>query len=325
MQNRIVVMALILAIALTITITYAAGVTQAPFSPHNPDSDGTRWIHHETPGTHPVQVQHARLDRTDPPDATNESLLIIAPQTAYGEQEIETLARFLQNGGRALIADETGAGRHLVDRLDLGVTISRGPIFSTSYIDDPLRPLVENTNRLEGIPQTVEMTRTHAVQGNGDAVLRTHELSWIDLDHDAAPSLGEPQGAFAVARITPAGQGELMVVGAPAIFQQTPHTQDPAALEETRQALLAWLTENDRRLILHEAHRGAADPFAFTPLLAESTPLLQATLALGVAALIVLSVFGIQVRRVRPARRRPDPQQQNDPALRAALFELPEP
>jgi hypothetical protein len=325
---RSLALALVLLLLLVTVGTFTSALTSTPYGAHNPDDDGIHslieapsvfsWLDQREPES--TWLLHGTVRGLDP---QRDTLVIIAPQAAYTDREVERVDRFLEQGGRVLIADTDQAGRHLLARLDRGLEISSAPVYSTSYLEHPMRPLVEDQGVLPGMPARVELPGTHAVIGQGVAILRAHPLSWIDLDHDARPGLTEPRADHALAMRASAGQGELIVLGFPALFLNTHAEAADPDQAATRAALLDWTRDGgERRLVLHEAQRATADPLQVQALLTQEPSWLHVLVGLSGLGLVVLTAFSIQLVRVRP-RRPTASHTQTDALTRRVLAELP--
>jgi hypothetical protein len=228
----------------------------------------------------PVHLQHGPTPELDP---FRDALLILGPERGYDDAETQNLRAFLEAGGRALVADDTGSGRTLVDRLNVNASIEGTPYYSPAYAKSPAFPLAASTGAIGGLPDSIVTSQASVVTGSAPAVYETPEVSWLDENANHQPDLGEEPGPFGVARLADVGQGELFVLGDPTLFAGSMTAQNDGLVE----GLLAWLVEDRARLVVDEGHRAQADPVGISHQLAASDPGNAPWLAGGVGVVLV--------------------------------------
>ncbi|HEY6007198.1 MAG TPA: DUF4350 domain-containing protein [Geobacteraceae bacterium] len=162
---------------------------------------------------------------TDAALTTVDALVMSGPFASPTEEEIETLCRFLQRGGRlaVLLHIGTPAGR-LLHRL--GVDFSNSIVREQHDIiaGDPANFSV---SRFEPHPLLagVRQFSLHGVWAlmafadNARVIASTGPDAWVDLDGDGSLSSGDAVQSFGVAVAGTLGKGEYVVFGDDAIFQ----------------------------------------------------------------------------------------------------------
>jgi hypothetical protein len=304
---RLAVAAPLVVILLVLLASPPISIQQSPYGAYNHDWIGTAHLYDRehadgilpilTRDGDPVLILHGPLDRLEP---ERHAVLIVGPQRAYQPDEAQRVRQFLQDGGRVLLADDTGSAKRLLERLDLGISIPGIPVYTPGYSKQTDFPVAQTTHLLPDLPETVVLNTASIVQGQGDDVLVTPAFAWLDTDADGRPDLDEPRGTYSLAKRIHVGQGQLLVIGDASIL--TPEMQDEATVD----ALLQWLTrEGQRTLLLDEGHRAAADPAQIAPLLATggNATLKVLALLLGLAAAAAYTL-GIRIRRRAPAKTR---------------------
>lgn len=296
-----------------LVLSVPLSVRPAPYSMYNPGPAGIA----ATLDGLEARSLHGPLAGLDPRE---DALLVVAPRLGYDAGEVQRFRAFLEAGGRALVADSGGMGRLLVQGLGIGADLREAAVFSTSYAKQPAYPLAEDQGVLPGMPERVVLTGPVAVQGPGDAVLAAHPYSWLDLDNDLEPDLGEPRGPWPLAMRFEVGLGEVIVVGDPDLLTAAGAATGGSA--EAAEALLLWLSAG-RSLVVDEGHRAQADPIGMAPVLAGAAPVRLALATLAVLAGAVGVGLRVRIRRIRPRRRRSRPTPRRDPLQEAVVAELP--
>lgn len=240
------------------------------------------------------RVVEVRMNALADLDPGQHALLVVAPRAAFPEDDIIALSGFLAAGGRALVAADTGAGIDLVQRLDLGVTLTDVRVYSPDFSQDPRRIVARSTGVIDAMPDEVTLDRPVLVQG-GHSVLLPPDLAWEDHNGNGLPDLDEPLANGSFAALAPLAEGALLVVGDPgAVAAGTP----------THAPLLSWLDGGGARtLVLDASHGALSDPLGVGPAAGWRIPFLASIgiliVAIGVGAFVVLAP---RLRRREPAR-----------------------
>ncbi len=324
-----VLVVFVAAIAVFALASTPLAVRDAALGATNHGWDGTAHLYSETRsgGIAPsiewrgrsVRISHGGLGGLDP---ARDGLLVISAERAYDAEEVEALRAFLDAGGRALVADDVGAARGLVEALDVGVRVPGVGVFTPAYSKRPGFPVAISTGRVPNLPAEVVLNHPSVVLGDGEIVLHAPGLSWLDENANGWPDVDEPVGAWPIATIVRVGSGELLVLGDPSVFTREMREVDGAAVD----ALLGWVAPEGRRLVVDEAHRAGADPLGIAVLLTEPVSASSAALVFGAgAAVVAAAAWRVRFRRVVPARPAASPGDSTlSPIERSVVEELEE-
>lgn len=138
-------------------------------------------------------------------------------------EEVEAVARFVQNGGRLAVM------LHIAP--PLGSLLARlGVDFSNTVLHERHNIIDSDLNfRVTDLSQNPLFSGIGSFSAYGvwairpgtssSAVARTSPEAWVDLNGDKVLSQGDAVGAFAVIVMGPLGKGEFAVFGDDAIFQ----------------------------------------------------------------------------------------------------------
>lgn len=257
---------------------------------HNDGAGGASLL-----GSEADLVLHGRLAGLQPAA----TLLIFGPALPYSDEELARLRAFVDGGGRLLIADDVGAGRGLLARMELNISLAAVPVYTPVFDTDPREVVAQNQGAFSTWPEQVTLTRPRAVIGEGQALLVSHSLSWLDLDDDGRPDIGEPRSAYAFARLRAVGEGEILVIGSPRVLDNAGHP--------LRDGILEWAGEGGRRIVVDDGHRSAVDPVGMASVLSGQAAWAWWLLpvAVGVVAIRTFQVRPVRVR-ARRVRRPPD-------------------
>lgn len=157
--------------------------------------------------------------------ASGNALVISGPFTSYTTAEVDSIAHFVENGGK--VALMLHIGQPLADLLHrLGVDFSNSVLHEQENIIDN-EPLNFRATRLEPHPvmrglQHFSLYGAWALMNIGDnasIIARTSPNAWVDLNGDNKLSPGDAIQSFGVAVAGQLGKGEFIVFGDDAIFQ----------------------------------------------------------------------------------------------------------
>ncbi len=168
----------------------------------------------------------------DPPAGA--TLLLIAPDKPFTEEEVGYLRTLLDSGGTLIIADKDGTANPLLAALGSTMRVQPGNLSSLErdHIDPRIFRVhvTGNTTIFAGI-ETLLVNRPAAIQG-GEALLETSPLTWDDTDGDGRP--GDTFGK----RVVCAREGNLIVLGDPGLFINAMHNENPEFIGNLQSALI---------------------------------------------------------------------------------------
>lgn len=224
-------------------------------------------------GTSNLGLEEIRDLRDLPRGAT---LLILAPDRPFTEEDLAHLRAFLDDGGRVIIAEKDGFANSLLAAL--GSTMRVWPGNLSSLDRDHTDPrlfrvqVTGNASIFAGI-ETLVVNHPAAVTG-GEPLLETSPLTWDDRDGDGRISAGETFKRSAVG----AREGNLIVLGDPSLFINAMLPENPEFIKNlrTHQVLID----------AHHSRTGTQNPIITTLVWIQETPPAQA----AIAALVILPV-----------------------------------
>ncbi|NCO53149.1 MAG: DUF4350 domain-containing protein [Deltaproteobacteria bacterium] len=165
---------------------------------------------------HPLTAE--LLDKTD-------ALIISGAFKPYSVREIALVKEFISQGGRVAVMIHIGPPV-LPLLLELGVDVANGVIRETEQLiaGDPLNFV---SSRLEAHPLTAGLKSfclygswpVRPLSASGAILAYTSAGAWVDLTGDKQRTPGDVTQSFGVMVVNRIGQGELLVFGDDALFQ----------------------------------------------------------------------------------------------------------
>jgi hypothetical protein len=152
-------------------------------------------------------------------------LVIAGPSDALAPEEVETLTRFVQDGGRlCVMLGIAWPARPLVEAL--GVSTSTGVIQERENLIGGM-PLNFRVTSLEAHPITEGLAgfdvfgawALRAGGGEAKVIARTSPSAWVDLNGNARLDAGDAVQSFGVVVAGTLGEGRFVVFGDDAMFQ----------------------------------------------------------------------------------------------------------
>lgn len=244
------------------------------------------------------------------PDPRAMSLVVLGPATPPTAEEGRWLRRFVEEGGRVLLADDVGTGNEFLQALGSPSRFDPRLVLDLVYAKRPEFPVASDLapHPALGGAREVVLDRAGSLrEGPGATVLaRTGPASWIDVDGDLVPDQDEPRGPFPWLAVETLGRGEILLLSDPSLLVNgMREAGDNAA---ARAGIVAWLTEGGRGVLIDESHHDYPDPVRLASATLRQVPLgLRVGVAAGVAALILVLVAypprGLLARPLAHARR----------------------
>lgn len=152
-----------------------------------------------------------------PAPGYNLTLLLIGPERDFTVDEAEAIARFINNGGQVILADEIGFGNTLLEKLNLTLRIDGNlvldPLFKERNSRLPRARYISDTHTLEII-----LDYASIIHGCKKPILQTTSYSYLDRNMNNEWDPGEEKGPFAVGCIIKLGDGELVLFSDSSLF-----------------------------------------------------------------------------------------------------------
>ena len=189
----------------------------------------------------------------------NSTIIIIAPQTAFTEQEGSYMRQFLLNGGKLLLADDFGTGNDLLAKLNTTYRFSGRLLLDLSYEKRPsfvtIFTFVNSTHPfLQNVSRLLLNYPTYLTPENGTRALAfSSELSWIDHNQDGIHNQYERSGPFPILAIEPYGEGEVILLSDPSVFINSMNHQ--LNNSQFRSNLFSSLFDERTIVLIDESHR----------------------------------------------------------------------
>lgn len=248
-------------------------------------------------------VQKSFADFDVPPRGT--SLVLLGPAVPPTPEEAAWLRGFVRGGGRLLLADDFGAGNAFLEALGSASRFSGLPMMDLAFARHPAFAVAAS---FEPHPVTAGareavLDRPTALRESPDAAVlaRTGASAWLDRDGDALPDPREPRGPFAWLAVERVGEGEVLILSDPSLLiNGMAAAGDNARL---RDGVVAWLTQDGRRVLVDESHHDYADPLKLLGTTLRRLPA-PARLGLALAASALFLVLAL-VPQGRALLRRP--------------------
>ncbi len=152
-----------------------------------------------------------------PMSGYNMTLLIIGPEKNFTYSEAEAVAGFINRGGRVILADESGFGNSLLERLNLSVRIYGGLL-----VDPLFKERNEKLPRARYLSSNyvgeVVLNYASVIEGCSNPLLSTSSYSYIDENLNDEWDEGEDKGPFTVGCSVKIGEGELIIFSDSSLF-----------------------------------------------------------------------------------------------------------
>ncbi len=157
--------------------------------------------------------------------AKTDALIISGAFKPFSAQEIAHIKQFIAEGGRVAVMVHIGPPV-LPLLLELGVDVANGVIRETEQVIER-EPLNFVSSRLEPHPLTAGLKSislygswpVRPLSASGTTLAYTSNSAWVDLTGDKVRNPGDVTQSFGVMVVNRIGQGELLVFGDDALFQ----------------------------------------------------------------------------------------------------------
>lgn len=312
--------------------------TRADFSVYNPGWNGASQLGQELYGTGAFRpllsatsssegMQVTPIPLVDTPlDPATTALVVLGPRADYTPDERAHVARFVQDGGLLVLADDFGTGNQLLEAVGAGSRVvperaldfafNKRPEFTVG-IDFAPHPLTA------GVERTL-LNYPAALRPGPDAQIlaNTTEAAWLDANEDGLRDPNEPNGPFPWLAVERVGNGTVVLASDPSVFiNEMRAFGDNGRLAAN---LVAFVRADRSAIVVDESHHDIADPLGYLGVALAAVPWwLKGVLAL----LPVSAILAVELRRQRSGpgllRRllaRLFPEEGDSPADPAALL-----
>lgn len=244
-----------------------------------------------------VQRSFAEFDLE--PAAT--SLVLLGPAAPPTPEEAEWLRGFVHGGGRLLLADDFGAGNAFLAAVGAASRFDGGLLMDLSFAREPsfvVAASIEPHPVTNGAREAVLDVPTALIPAADALVLaRSGGSAWLDLDGDGVPGRDDPRGAFPWLALERVGEGAVLLLSDPSLLING--MREPADNARIAAGVVAWLTEDARRVLVDESHRDIADPLKLAgATLRRVPPVLRVGLALAASGVFLLMALKPPGRRL---------------------------
>ena len=139
------------------------------------------------------------------------ALLIIGPERNFTEYEALILKRFLEVGGRIILADDFGSGNELLELLGVYARLNGSLLVDPLFKERNMKfPRIRDV-KVSGVDEIVFNYAT-IIEGCQDPLALSSSYSFLDLNLNGEWDEGEPKGPFTVACKLNVGEGSLIII-----------------------------------------------------------------------------------------------------------------
>lgn len=210
-----VAVGIILVIA-SVTLLVHLTSTDGEFSRYNLQWNGTSVVFDTLEARGSVMVH----DPAELQGRQNATLLVIAPARVPTAEEGMAYRNFVAAGNTLVLGDDFGSGNGLLRAIGASSRLESGDLSSYSrefqISTAPLGRPVEERPLVAGISKIV-FNHPVAVE-NGEPLITTSYLSWVDENGDGRADSTEPLNRFSVMTEESVGDGRVIVIGDASLF-----------------------------------------------------------------------------------------------------------
>jgi len=130
-------------------------------------------------------------------------LVVAGVERPYTDEEAQAIYRFLERGGKLVLADDRGHSDPLLKELVGDVKVNRSKLYSPSYVKNP--DFIETAGYIDSGPvidkrYTVMTNKPATFEGAivGTIFLNTDNRSWLDVNNNKEKDLAEHERYFII-------------------------------------------------------------------------------------------------------------------------------
>lgn len=293
---RVLLVALGVAVVLALVVVGATSSTA--FNPHAHDWEGSSEFRGDLADRDLSYVQSSGdLASTDP---SNSVLFVVAPTTT-DEESLESLERFVAEGGTLVVLDSGQSGNEILAAVGAEARITGETIRDEDhYTEGPNMPVATATSSEPPVHTTEELALNYGsavMPGNATVLVETSEVAYLvddpDGDHE---DIDTDPGAVPVATLESVGEGEVVTVSDPSIAINVMYT------ERDNRAFLLALADRGNAVMFDMRFGQSLPPLVAAVVAIRTIPLLQVGLG-GLGLVIIAGLTSTRLRRIVANRR----------------------
>jgi hypothetical protein len=274
---------------LALTLFVAASSSTASFSAYNSAWDGASALRDIASASGADVVVETEVEQAYARDTS--IAFVLSPDSAYADEEIETIRRFVEAGGTLVVADDFGSHSNAL----LAGIGARTRIDGRLLRDERAYYRSPNLTRVTGVEnaslldddRTLVLNHGTALRPNGATVLATSSgYSYLDGNRNYELDESEVMRSRPVVVRETLGEGVVVVVSDPSMFINAMVERDG------NEAFVRALVSGHARVVLDYSHTSSVPPLAAAVLRLRETPVAQV-----VVGAVALGAVGIAVRR----------------------------
>lgn len=303
---------LLVALAVAVGLAGVAGASTGAgaYGTFNPSWDGGSELRATVAdaGTEPyVILESADYDALDP---TETAIVVLSPAGPYDDGDRERLARYVENGGTLVVAEDFRPHANpLLRAVGARARVTGRPLRddlrNTRTSAFPLATGIshERSGANDGDPTNAALTRgvealalnhPSTVAPNGATVLvNSSRFAYVDSNRNATLDAGERVGRYPVVTTEPVGAGRVVVASDPSLFVN--------AMQETEsnRRFVENVARTHERVGIDETHAGTRPPLAVALVVLRRDPLLQVVVGgFGLGVVLLGGRYGDRATRL---------------------------
>jgi hypothetical protein len=171
----------------------------------------------------PLLTTSSLLQEEDEPERT--LFISLGPEREYTLSEVHTIKKFVDRGGRVLLADDSGNSNELASRFD--VNFVQGQLYDQNFVSNP--DLVKFKVSVPFFDGFILMNKPASLTfSTGQALIASTSSAWVDrngngINDNVTTNQGEAQGVRYLAVISEpdfseSGSGTCLMISDPSLF-----------------------------------------------------------------------------------------------------------
>lgn len=284
---------------ISIGLIIAASTSTAAFGTYNAAWDGSsdlRSTADDLGVDHEIALNTTAYESVPAKDTV---AIVLSPESEYSPQERARLARFVNEGGTLLIAEDYGPhGNTILQAVGATARFDGTPVRDERYTyRSPAMPVARNVSNHTYTQNVSKLIINHGTvvrSNNATVLVRTSEFAYLDTNGNNALDEDESLERRPIATVEPVGNGQVVTVSDPSMFINA--MLDRPGNEQFVQNLLG----THDLLLLDYSHAGQQPPLATAILVLRDSPLFQ--LVIGLLGLGVITAWARGKQQWLPIR-----------------------